>query len=484
MNNLKTQSRMALKWSSLAEVSAKALMPISNILLARLLTPNEFGVIATVTMIISFADLFSDSGFQKFLIQYEFSDESSLYKSANVAFTSNFLLSVLLWLLLCLFNDSIATFVGNEGLGHVIIISGISLPITSFSSIQSAILKRKFEYYKLYLSRILSMLVPIFVTVPLAWLGLSYWSLIIGNIIGNLSVSIVLYVESNWKPKFHFSKSEFDKMFLFSFWSLNESIAMWLSSYIGTFIVGNVLNQYYLGLYKTTVTSVNGIFAIITSATTAVLFSTLSRLQQNRNEYNRTYLNFINMVSVLIIPLGVGVYMYRELITSILLGSKWMEAIPLVGIYGLISSYTLVWGQYISEYFRGVGQPQLNVMMTVLYLFFLIPILFLSASQNFMALVYWSSFAKIIQILIFWTILWIKFQFNPLKILKSTWRAVISSIFMGLFIYICRFFLIGMFFEICIIVLSIIVYFFVYLFLNCKSDLMNIAEIFKGEKNE
>ena len=176
--------------------------------------------------------------------------------------------------------------------------------------------------------------------------------------------------------------------------------------------------------------------------------------------------------------------MYRELITSILLGSKWMEAIPLVGIYGLISSYTLVWGQYISEYFRGVGQPQLNVMMTVLYLFFLIPILFLSASQNFMALVYWSSFAKIIQILIFWTILWIKFQFNPLKILKSTWRAVISSIFMGLFIYICRFFLIGMFFEICIIGLSILVYFFVYLCLNGKSDLMNIAEIFKGEKNE
>ena len=97
-----------------------------------------------------------------------------------------------------------------------------------------------------------------------------------------------------------FFQKEFYEMFSFSAWSLVESLGTWLSSYIGTFIVGGILSVYYLGIYKTTMTTVNGIFAIVTSATTTVLFSTLSRLQNSKTEYDKTYLDFIKIVSILL----------------------------------------------------------------------------------------------------------------------------------------------------------------------------------------
>ena len=107
------QMAVSVKWSGMAEIMAKLIQPISNMFLARLLTPEAFGVVATINIIISFADMFTDAGFQKYIIQHEFSDNSSLEKGLNVAFWSNFALSLLLWLVIFIFRNPLAALVGN-----------------------------------------------------------------------------------------------------------------------------------------------------------------------------------------------------------------------------------------------------------------------------------------------------------------------------------------------------------------------------------
>ena len=482
--SIRGKTAVALKWSSLAEVIAKIITPISNMILARLLTPEAFGVVATVSMVISFADMFSDSGFQKFLVQHEFNDRKNMIKSINVAFTSNLIISIVLWVTICIFNNQIAELVGNPGLGIVIIVAGISLPITSFSSIQAAIFRRNFDYKTLCYARIVSAIIPLIITIPLALLGLSYWSLVIGTIAGNLSTAIILTIISEWKPKLFFSKKEFTEMFSFSAWSLIESLGTWLSSYIGTFIVGGILSGYYLGIYKTTMTTVNGIFALVTSATTTVLFSALSRLQNNRLEYDRTYLNFINIVSVLIFPLGVGIFMYKKLVTAILLGNQWEEAIPFVGIYGLMSSFTLVLGQYASEYYRGLGRPKANVLMTILHLVVLVPVLIITANKGFIFLAYGRSLVKIEQIIVFWGILWIKFKFNPLRIFQKAWKAIASSLIMGIVANFMLTFCDSFFSQCFSIFICILVYFISYgIIFKGKEEISSMINMFFRKHN-
>lgn len=274
-STLNEKAADAAKWSLLTEVLVKLVTPITQLILARILTPEAFGVVATVTMVTSFADMFSDSGFQKYLVQHEFSDKHDLYRNANVAFWTNMGVSILLWGLIAVFRDPLAEMVGNGGLGLVLVVACASLPMTSFSSIQLALFRRELNFKSLLPIRTFVALIPLVVTLPLALMGFDYWSLIIGTIAGNLFNAVALTAKSEWKPKLYYSMQLFREMFAFSGWSLLEAVAIWLTSWAGTFVVGGLLNSYYLGLYKQPMTFVNSAFALVTNATTPVLFSSL-----------------------------------------------------------------------------------------------------------------------------------------------------------------------------------------------------------------
>ena len=195
----------AAKWSVVTEVAAKLVTPISNMILARLLTPEAFGVVATATMVFSFADMFTDSGFQKYLVQHEFENNEERNKATNVAFWTNLVLSLLFWLFISIFSNPLADAVGNPGMGKVLIIACMSLPLTSFSSIQMALYRRDFDFKTLFYVRMVGAVIPLIITVPLAMITHSYWALIIGTLCGNLSNAFILTVRSKWKPSPYFS---------------------------------------------------------------------------------------------------------------------------------------------------------------------------------------------------------------------------------------------------------------------------------------
>ena len=96
-DNLNSKVVSATKWATIGEVAAKLVTPITSMVLARLLTPEAFGVVTTLTMIITFAEIFTDAGFQKYLVQHEFVDERDRDESTNVAFWSNLAMSLLIW---------------------------------------------------------------------------------------------------------------------------------------------------------------------------------------------------------------------------------------------------------------------------------------------------------------------------------------------------------------------------------------------------
>ena len=100
------------KWSFVGEVVAKLITPVTSMVLARVLTPDAFGIIAAINMIISFADIFKDAGFQKYLIQHNFRTKKDLYSMANVAFVSNIFLSLIIVGVIFIFREQIATLVG------------------------------------------------------------------------------------------------------------------------------------------------------------------------------------------------------------------------------------------------------------------------------------------------------------------------------------------------------------------------------------
>lgn len=428
---LKNNFINATKWSTITEVVAKLINPITNMILARILAPEAFGVIATVTMVISFADMFTDAGFQKYLIQHEFKSQEEKFRNADVAFWTNFAISIFLWFLIIVFRNPIANLVGNPGLGNVIAIASVQLLLTSFSSIQMALYKRKFDFKTLFIVRIISVIIPFAITIPLALLGFSYWSLIIGSIIIQLSNAVILTIKSQWKPHFFYSLDVLKDMISFSIWSLIEAISIWFTAWIDMFIIGSSLNQYYLGIYKTSISMVNALMAIIASSIIPVLFSALSRLQDNNKEFNKLYFKTQRAVSLLVFPLGIGVYLYSNIATEILLGNKWIEASEVIGIWALTSSIVVVLSNLCSEVYRAKGRPKLSFLSQVLHLIVLVPVCIISSHYGFRTLVYSRALVRFEGVLINFIIMKIAFKFSIGSVIKNVMSTGISALCMG-----------------------------------------------------
>ena len=199
------RSKKAAKWSLATEALVKIVSPISQMVLARILAPEAFGMVATVNMVVNFADMFSDAGFQKYLIQHDFKGRADLSRSASVAFWTNLSVSIVLWLCIAVYRDQVAAFVGNPSLGFPLMVACLSLPLTSFSSIQLAIFHRTLDFRSLMPVRLGSALLTFTVTLVLAFAGMSYWSLILGTLAGNVLNAVALTLKSEWKPRLFWS---------------------------------------------------------------------------------------------------------------------------------------------------------------------------------------------------------------------------------------------------------------------------------------
>lgn len=425
--NLNNKVVSATKWSGVTELAAKLVAPITTMALARILTPDAFGVLVTAQMVISFAEVFTDAGFHKYIVQHEFADDVDKYKSTTVAFWSNFAFSLTVWLLIILFSSDIASMVGCSGHGLVISVSSVCIPLTAFSSIQMALYKRKFDFKTLFWVRIVGVLIPLIITIPLALATHSYWALIIGMIALNLSNAILLTIKSEWKPQLYYDIQRFKDMFSFSFWSMVESISIWLTGYMDIFIIGTVLSQHYVGLYRTSMSTVAQITSIITATTTPVLFSSLSRLQNDDENFKRMFFRFQKLVGILVLPIGMGIFLFRDFITSILLGDQWLETADFIGFWGLTSAVTIVLSHYSSEVYRAKGRPKLSVLSQWLHIIILWPTIFLTVQYGYDILCLFRSLVRLELIMVNLLIMHIVFRYSIVRMFSNIMPSLIAS---------------------------------------------------------
>lgn len=435
MSDINKKIVSATKWSSIAELAAKLVSPISTMLLARLLDPSAFGIVVTATMVISFSEIFTDAGFQKYIVQHDFDSDDEKFKAINVAFLSNLFMSLFIWGIIFIFDSEIAALVGSPGHGLMISISSVCIPLAAFSSIQTSIFRRDFDFKTLFWVRLIGVLVPLFITVPIAYFTKSYWALIIGMIALNLVNAVLLTIRSQWKPNLFFNWLLLKGMLSFSIWSMIEAVSIWLTGYIDIFIVGKLLNHYYLGLYQTSMATVGQIVGLITAATTPVLFSSLSRLQSSPGEFEQLFLKFQKLVGILVIPIGVGIFVFQDFVTLLLLGKNWSEASFFIGLWGLTSSITIVFSHYCSEIYRAKGQPKLSVFVQLSHIICLVPLILWAVTINYDFLCEMRALVRLQLIIANLIVLYVVTKISFFTMLRNVYPSLLAATFMAFFIF-------------------------------------------------
>lgn len=427
------QVNVAAKWSFVTEIAYKIVSPIVNMILARLLTPEDFGIVATVVMITSFADIFSNAGFSKYLVQQQYKLEKEQADAANVAFATNMAISIAFWLIIIVFRDSLSILVGNPGYGHVIAVGGCILPLTALSSVQIAVFQRNMEYRKLFYGKLIGILMPLLITVPLAFFTHSFWAMIIGNICVNLANAAVLTINSSWRPNTYFNLNLLKKMFGFGSWAFLEQLLGWFNLNIGLFIVSNILSQYYLGLYKTSMAIVNQLMAVFTTTLSAIVITTLSKYARDREGFLEQYYHFQRMLSIIIIPIGIGFLVYRRTITLILLGSNWLDVADFVGMWGFATAIEYAFASFSVECFTAIGKPRYGAMMQLLFCILSVPVLYFCALKGFVILCIARAGFRIVTTIIEMIIMRMAVNYSFLEAVKNLGSILMASVVMGVF---------------------------------------------------
>lgn len=419
MNSLESKVVTATKWSALTEIASKLVSPVAGMILARLLTPEAYGAVATTTIIISFAEMLTDAGFQKYIIQHDFTDDDDRDKSINVAFWSNLVMSLIIWGIIIAFRYPIARLVGSPGLETAIAVACTAIPVAAFSSIQSAIYKRNLNFRVPFIVRMIGIGLTFFVTIPLAFGLRSYWALIINNLIQGLVAAIVFSIYSDWKPSLYYSFRRLKEMFGFCVWIIIDQFLSWTNNYLDIFIAGRKFNQHTLGIYKTSINASTKMLGIFSKSFIPLLLPTYSKLQNDVPQLCATMLKMQKYFSIILLPVGFIIFLYSDLITRIFLGSQWTEAAPLIGIWGLIHCFSLTINRFCSNAYVALNKPHISVILSSLFAIVTIPTILISSQYGFQTMFVARTLTKLWLLSLHLITIFLLIRLSPFKVIGN-----------------------------------------------------------------
>ena len=240
ISDIKKKTISGVFWRLAERFLAQFISFIVSIVLARILLPEEYGIVALVMVFINIFNAFVTNGLGASLIQKKDADEIDF----STMFYSGLALSIVLFIILCLMSPLISKMYNIENLGIVLIVMGLKMPIASISSIQQAYISKKMEYKKFFYATLIGTIISGVLGIVAAVKGLGVWALVIQYLSNSLIDTIVLFIVVNWKPRFIFSYTRFKSLFSYGY-------KVMLTGVIGT--VFDQLKNFIIGLRYTSV---------------------------------------------------------------------------------------------------------------------------------------------------------------------------------------------------------------------------------------
>jgi len=352
----------ALKWSFLSELAAKAIQPVVFIVLARLLTPEDFGVMTAAMMVIAFSQIFWEAGMGKALIQRQ----THVAEAANVAFMINIGLGVLIAGLLYLFAQPIAhTFFQDERVTAVLQVMTLQVLLGALGSVQTALLQKEMGFKKLFWVRFATVSLPGLASIPLAWNGWGYWALVAGTLAGQFAQVITLWRMSLWRPGFTRDSMVTNEIVRFGGWVGISGLLTWFYVWVDALIVGMFLGSHDLGLYRTGSQFSIMVFALIFGPFAPVLYSQLSKIGKDQDRMRVVVQSYIKVITTISIPIAFMIMAINDYIESYVFGESWVGIGHVLGIMALVHGISYMTSMN-TEAYRASGRPHYETLVMFL----------------------------------------------------------------------------------------------------------------------
>lgn len=332
-------------------------------ILARLLTPTEFGLIGMALIVTSFSDIFSDMGFGPAITQKKELSKTDI----QAGFTYSIIFGAILFLLLWVFTPTISRFFRSDELIPILRVISVVLLFRSVSTIPLGLMYRDMEYKKLSLIQITTYVVGYGgVGITLAYLGYGVWALVFATLSSSF-LSLILYsFFSKEKLGVSFNQQSFKELLHFGGGYSLSKIFSYAANKGDKIIVGRVLGADALGLYERGYQIVKYASSLLGEIIDKVLFSPIARKQDEREIIAKMYLDLSYILAILFLPFTGFIVNNAKSIVRIMLGDQWDNSIPIVQIMS-VSVFFLICTRIGSTVAKSLGDVYRRAWRTLFY---------------------------------------------------------------------------------------------------------------------
>ncbi|WP_282113336.1 lipopolysaccharide biosynthesis protein [Maribacter stanieri] len=390
--SIKKKAIKGFSWTVFEGIFSQGAIFIVGIILARLLTPEDFGVVGIITAIITVTNSVVEAGFGSALIRKVDATE----KDYNTVFYTNIITAVLLYLLLWAVANNIAAFFNTPILTNLIKVSGTILVINGLVIIQRTILTKQLDFKKLGIFAVVSSLLAGSIAIAMAYRDYGVWSLIAFSVLRPFLNSIMLWLSSNWKPKLEFSKNSFKELFNFGYKLLITNLVNTAYKNVYYFVIGKYFSPTSLGFYTRADQFQTPFSTNITFAIRRISFPILSNYQNDKKNLKIKFIQFIRFSMFLNFIIMLAIAAIAKPLILITIGEKWETSIfylQLLCIPGMLYPLQILHLNLLLI----KGYSNLNLKLEIIKKVILIPIILITVNFGIDYMIYGLIFFSILE---------------------------------------------------------------------------------------
>ncbi len=333
--SLKRKTTNGLLWSSVERFSNQGVQFLFSIILARLLSPSDYGIVAMVVIFFAIAQTFVDSGFSSAIVRKKDRTEADL----STCFYFNILVGFGFYILLFLCSPFIADFYNQPILSPIVKISGLSVLINSLCIVQQAQFTIRIDFKTQAKVTLTSTVISGIIGILLAYLGYGVWALVWQGVTGSFVRMILFWIFSKWRPRESFSKDSFHYLFGYGSKMLASGLLDTTYNNIYPIVIGKFYSPAQLGNFSRAQGWASLPSSNITGVLQRVTFPVLTEMQDNDERLATNYRKLLRMSAFVVFPLMMLMAAVASPLVRVVITSKWDACVP----YLQIICFSMMW---------------------------------------------------------------------------------------------------------------------------------------------
>jgi len=335
--NLKSQAVSGGKWSGVSMGVRTALQFITLAVLARLLSPSDFGLMGMIMVVIGFAQAFADMGISNAIIHRQDATKDQL----SSLYWLNIIAGIIVFFVVCASAPLVVGFYHEPRLYNLLYLTALIFLITPFGQQFQILMQKELRFNELAKIEIATSIVNSAVAIVLAFSGFGVYSLIWGQLAGTTTKVLMLLRTGlrNWRPGFHFSRRDLRGYLSFGLFQMGERTINYLSANIDYIIIGRFLGPSALGFYTLAYNLMIFPLTKINPIITKVAFPVFSIIQNDNDRLKRGYCKVINYISMLSFPMLAGMLVVAPEFIRLIYGTKWEPSIAVLQIFCFVGIF-------------------------------------------------------------------------------------------------------------------------------------------------